>query len=152
MIRDRSTPRRRLRLLLPFAPQGRTYFSGLAALLLFIGSTVAGPRLPLERAPQAADAAPVLDSSAADGRTFLAASAPVGVWITFEGGARRDAASSRSARNRVPLRSAATAQESSRARATNAERLDSLPALARARTGVLAAGHTSLPPPFGSIV
>jgi hypothetical protein len=136
-----------MRLLLPFSANVVTW-TFVAALVVALGraATPAFGNAPCR------DGAPDKVSTHSEARRLLALGVPFTEANAVEGSGRRDSARPRTARHRITPAAAPNAQASSRARATNVERLYFLPTLAHVRSGVLTAGHTSLPPPSPDLV
>ena len=131
-----------MRLLLPFSANVVTW-TFVAGLAFTIG------RAPIPASGNAPrlDGAPDKVATHSEARQILALGVPFTEANAQEGSGRRDSARPRTARHRDMPPAAPNARASSRARATNVERLHFLPTLADVRSGVLTAGHTSLPPP-----
>lgn len=140
MNSNRCNPRRRVRLLLPFTADVLSWTFVTVLALVFSG--VPEPA----SVPTDAGGAVATLGDAPDGGELFALAAPFTEWNAIDQAGRRDGVRPRSTRQRGHVPIAAT-QATSRARATNAERLRFLPSLAGSRIGVLSAGHASLPPP-----
>jgi hypothetical protein len=136
-----------MRLLLPFSANVVTW-TFVAGLVVAFGRAPA----PASGNTTRLDGAPDQVSTHSEARQLLALGVPFTEANAVEGSGRRDSARPRTARHRITTAAAPNAQASSRARATNVERLHFLPTLAGVRSGVLTAGHTSLPPPSPDLV
>jgi hypothetical protein len=136
-----------VRLLLPFSANV-VKWTFVAGLVFAFGRAP----IPVSGHDPRFDGAPDKVATHSEARQLLALGVPFTEANALESSGRRDSARPRSARHRNTPTAAPNAQASSRARATNVERLHFLPTLAGVRSGVLTAGHTSLPPPSPDLV
>jgi hypothetical protein len=142
LISYRGSSRRRSRLLLPF-PADILVWAFAAALTLVWSWPPAIP--DFDSQPASLFRTVRIAGTNGDLHFDLAAPAP-GTSATVSAG-RRDTSGPRSSRHRVAPQSTGDGRACCRAHAATVKRLGFLVALAGARTGAPAAGHTSLPPP-----